>query len=263
MKDALQDIKLKDGRAVYYFRFLPWDTQFFNQKSYFLDVSKSLMMPSNKIRKKFKNRLRNSFVTAKVDTSCGSKTLGFLNSLGFKYIDTEVILRYVKLENHRRQACILKNNDKSPLSIKIIEAKNTYGLSYAELGSSFRYTRFHQDERIPKKQADLLWINYIRNYRVSAKRHLFIAKVKNKTVGAVAVEEDKKNKRLLLTFVAVIEGYRGKKIGSALLRPIFEKFQNHDIFVETQLKNKGALRFYKKNGFSILEEVKTILHRWG
>lgn len=64
--------------------------------------------------------------------------------------------------------------------------------------------------------------------------------------------------------IAVNEEYRGKNIGSKLLNAAFYSSKingNSTIEVVTQKKNRGACKFYEKNGFQI-KEITNVYHLW-
>ncbi|NQS99807.1 MAG: hypothetical protein HQ595_01885, partial [Candidatus Omnitrophica bacterium] len=179
----LRDIKLEKDGAVLYFNFLPWDSDFFAKDSFIFEPEKSKIIPSASLARAFKGKFKNTFVTAKIDKSNKNKVFDFFYSLGFKYIDTEAVLKYCHIQN--KPAARNKEEIKGLKGVKIEKVKKNENLPYADLVSAFNFSRFHKDAQIPKEKADLLWINYIKNFRPSVLNHIFIARVKNDVAGII------------------------------------------------------------------------------
>lgn len=248
-----KDIEIKAGDACYYFRYLEWDTAFFGKESYMLDPERSTLTVSAAIKGMMEETFKNSFITVKIASEYSRELLDFLQSSGFRYIDTEVTLRYSK---------VLQDKASTDGNIKIIKLEENKELPYQELGSVFSLTRFHYDVHIRSDKADLLWIQYISNYRPSPARHMFVAKFSDKTAGTILVNENKENKTAVLFFVSVLEKFRDKKVGSELIKHIVRYFDGYELTTETQIRNIKAINFYIKNDFSVLAATKTVLHRW-
>jgi|SRR5208283_988015 len=251
--DLQKDIVLEDGDARFFFRYLEWDTRFFNRDSFILDAGMSRLKPSEKIRDLIAGRLQNSFVTVKIDSGIERDMLDFFQIADFKYIDTEIVLRFNN---------ILRDRMVCQEGIELIEVRENENLPYEKLGSVYSLTRFHSDVHIPRQKADLLWINYIMNYKPSAYCHMFVAKYGGDVAGALLANETEDRKTVNLFFVSVIEHYRGKKIGSSLLDYVVRHFRGREILTGTQVKNIRALNFYISNGFTIIDATKTVMHRW-
>lgn len=248
-----RDIRLEADGAVYYFRFLKWDTAFFGRNCYVLDADNSRLLPSAKMRDMIAGKLKNSFVTLKIAAGSDNKLLAFLQTIGFVYIDTEITLKYDGE----------KAKDLTAIpGVRMLELKKNKGLPYGELGGVFRYSRFHSDTRIPKEKANLLWIDYIKGFRPSKTKRMFIAKCHNEIAGAVLANLSGDGRSASLFFVAVLKRFQGKGIGSSLLRYAAKKFGTAELTVGTQAKNVAALNTYIKNGFSVVKETKIIFHRW-
>lgn len=246
------DIILEDNETCFHFKYLDWDSVFFDKPSYLLDISKSRLMSSEVIKIDIKNKLKNSFITFKIATDIDYKIVSFLQECGFYYIDTEVTLEYVNNKS---------NKDKNIINqVQVIkETKNEY-LPYKELGKSFSLTRFHTDLNIDNTKADILWINYLKNYKLSDTKHMFSVKVENELAGVILINLD--NDVATLFFVAVIEKFRGMGIGTVLINKAIKHFKNYIIRTETQVKNIDALNFYIGNGLSKIQKTSTVLHRW-
>lgn len=248
----MQDLVIRKGKAEYYFRFLSWDTEYFGKKAYILDPVRSNMKLSPGLPALFNRALKGAFISAKIDTLCGKETVRLFQECGFKYIDTEIVLKHTGPSARTP----------SGSDIRILELRDNAGLPYKGLGSSFRFSRFHMDPNIAKNKADRLWISYIKNYRATASNHIFAAKTASGIGGVILANICDGGKKAVMSFVAVLDEYRGKGIGSRLSAYVAEKYADKDLFTETQVSNKEAVGFYINNGFRKVESVRTILHRW-
>lgn len=248
-----KDIRLEGDGALFNFKFLTWDSEFFGKNSYFLDVTSSKLAPSEKIKDLISQKLNNTFTAAKIDTGSDKKLLAFLQMSGFNYIDTEITL----MHNEK----FAKENI-SVDGAEVYEIKKNENIPYEKLGSTFIYSRFHSDMNIPKEKADLVWVNYIRNYKPSEINKMFIVKYNGEVAGSILVGLTEEKKSADLFFVSVLKKFQGKKIGSVLIRYVVEKLSKKEITVKTQVKNISSLNFYIKNGFSVIKQSEIIFHRW-
>lgn len=245
--------ELNANRSEYiYFKYLDWDSAFFGRPSFLLDVSKSNFNPSDILCSQIRKSFDGAFVTAKIDTQYDYEITYFLQKCGFYYVDTEV-----KLQNIGLPASPAYDN-----RIRISELSNEDNLPLDELGKAFSLTRFHCDPHIDEVKADELWVSYIKNFKPSESKRMFIARFGNEIAGAVIVNITKVE--VFLFFVAVIEKYRGKSIGSATIETILGGLNlSLPICTGTQAKNISAINFYIKNGFSRVVQTNTVLHYWG
>jgi GNAT superfamily N-acetyltransferase len=250
MKFFNKDIVLQDDGALYYFRYLDWDTEFFGLPSYSLDTENSTIVANPVVADSIDTQLSGAFVTAKIDTSKDYGIVDFLMQSGFQYIDTEVTLEYHGIPD----ASILRDN------IAIAKFEDNKRLPYENLGAVYSLTRFHTDPHINSEKADQLWVNYLKNYIPDNQHHIFAAIVKNEVAGVILVDVDESS--AILSFVSVRQRYQGQGIGSLLLQKVIGNFKEKCMTVGTQVKNIGALNFYIQNGFYMIRHTKTILHRW-
>lgn len=239
-------------RAKYiYFKYLEWDSSFFDKPCFLLDVSKSDFQPSDELAEEIKNSFKGAFVSAKIDTQSNYKIVYFLQKCGFYYVDTEVKLKSIGYSQMR----IYDSR------IQISELLTEDNLPFNELGKAFSLTRFHCDPHIDLDKADELWVCYIKNFKPSKNKRMFVAKFDDEVAGAVLVNIAETE--VFLFFVAIIEKYRGKNIGSAIIEKILDSFDpSFHIYTGTQAKNISALNFYIKNGFSKVAQTNTVLHYW-
>lgn len=254
----MSDLVIKDNQNSIRLRHLKWDTGFFGVRSFCLDASGlKIKRNSPEFRDKVRASLPDTFVTAKIPLNCKKGLIDFLFGTGFEFINVEITLQFAG-----KMACAPHRN----LSGIIIEkAKRVPSDAYL-LGREFCFTRFHSDKNISRRKADLVWVNYIKNFNLNSSRHLFTARAKDMTVGGIFVEKAVKGRETItrLSSVSVKRACRDKGVGTSLLKCALEWCRRNSrvILVGTQLDNVAALDFYIKNGFSKIYDTRLVLHRW-
>jgi GNAT superfamily N-acetyltransferase len=254
--NSAQDVKLRKDGVSLHFKFLEWDTNFFRKRSFMLDMENSVfryplpMGMKGLLREKFKR----CFLTAKIDNRCGKEILGLFQDMGFRYVQTELVLEF---DRQFRRLSVRKAN------IQITRLTENKGLPYGELGSAFCSSRFHSDTRISKKKADLVWVNYLKNYKPSKTALIYAALHKGKVVGVILVNLDIEKRVATLFFIAVKREFRGRNVGSMLIQSVARALNRYRCVIGTQVSNIGALNFYIKNGFSKIISTKAVFHKWG
>lgn len=255
----MKDLIINSGPNRLKLRYLKWDSDFFGLDSYLLDAGDSnVSRPCDEFENIAKREMGRSFIAAKIPHAAGDLT-ALLFNLGFNYINTEITLRYDGQDISNESVI----TDTGRISL---EKTDSLPEGVHDLGKEFAFSRFHSDKNIAKDKADLLWVSYIKNFRPSRDRHLFIAKYGAETIGSVFVcQEESNGKRISNLFlVSLKEQYRGKEIGSAMIRYAADwcARESDIVVVETMLNNLRAVNFYLKNGFSRIIDSKLILHRW-
>lgn len=230
------------------FRFLEWDTNFFGKPSYLVDFSNSSPIQDSSIHLFIKEKFQNAFITAKIGSQLEQFWLDSLQKSGFYYLTTEI-----KLEK-------IQHFEYSDSEYVVTELHENLGLPYDELGKTFSKTRFHLDSNIGKEKADALWTSYIKNYKPTGSKRIFAAFSGGTVAGTILVNLDEKE--ALFFYVAVLDKFRGKDVGSVMINSISKKFLEFNITTGTQVNNIGALNFYIKNGFTRIKNTFTVMHRW-
>lgn len=244
-----KDIILSSNNSKLYFKYLDWDSKFFNKKSYLIDFSRSKNLKKSKnLRKLIKENFKDSFVSMKIPTN-KVELISFFQECGFKFIDEEVILKNSKIGNKIDRADLVFREEKRELNF-----------NFKELSSVFQFSRFHNDSKIKNRKADLLWEEHFNNFKISKNNRAFVVEKSNEVAGTVLVKIDGNSATLFI--VSVKEKFRNKNIGSYLISNTIQSLENYEIFTETQVKNIEALNFYIKNGFTKIERTLTVMHRW-
>ena len=239
---------MRDRVEFIYMQYLDWDSKFFSKKSYNLDISKSNFNPNKNFIESFENDFSDSFISIKLDTNYDYEYVKFLQECDFKYIDTEV-------ELNLNNKVVYQDDDR----IDIQRIGENFDLPYEELGSSFSLTRFHTDPNIDNSKADLLWIEYLKNYIPSKNKYIYVAKMEGECVGVILVNMF--NKVANISYIAVMKEYRSFGVGKKLIQRIISDYGDFEIKTETQVKNIKALNFYIQNGFMI-SNTYSVFHRW-
>lgn len=255
----MRDLIIKYKNNILKFKFLEWDTKFFGKSSYILDTGNTNIMNDTLSLRKYilRNLPNNSFITARIPNSTAHNPIDLFLYLGFKYIDTSVML-YIekdKINNYK----VPFNNLNS--EVKIFKLDINCRLPYYALGTTFYLTRFHRDTNIGVDKASQLWIEYVKNFTPDSHKHIFVAKLNKKISGIILLKEEEKTAEIC--FVSVVKDFQNKGIGSILIKEVIEWVlkRNSVIVAGTQSVNVNALNFYIKNGF-LIKESHIAMHRW-
>ena len=249
----MPDVVVEADGGRLHFRHLEWDTAFFGRPSYILDPDRSSMRASALLGAAASKALRGAFATVRVDSAADPAPLLMLQSNGFYYVDTSVTLR---LDPNAGLPALPDD-----LTVRVEELVENRNLPYQELGSVFTMTRFHFDPHVGKERADKLWVEYLRNFRLSASARLFAAYCDESVAGAMTVVG--RGESMALSFVSVLDAHRGRHVGARILRAIGAACGSRELLTETQIRNVAALNFYVRNGFRQVRASRTVLHFWG
>lgn len=99
------------------------------------------------------------------------------------------------------------------------------------------------------KEKDLIDIKNKENY--------YIFKVHDNTriYGFMVTKKQDQNNNLHIMSISILPKYRGNNLGSNMIHKLKEMFPYYTITLYVQTQNNRAIRFYKKNGFIILNEL--------
>ncbi len=261
IKSSDRDILIKDEKSSIYFKHLEWDTDFFARPCFFFDAGRTLFkghfVSKHVASKHIISALEGSFTTAKIDTSMPHALVETFEDAGFRYILTEVTLEFFgRPADKNSEGADYKHDD-----VEIRKLDSVESLPFEDFGRSYSLTRFHIDNRVGFEKAQLLWVEYIRNYKPGARNHIFAAFINGEAAGVILANDN--DDHIALFFVSVVEKFRGLKIGSKLIKEVTKFFNGRKILTGTQTNNVKALNFYISNGFTRVESTKTIMHKWG
>ena len=161
---------------------------------------------------------------------------------GFRVVDTNIQLKYTG-ESIRR------NSDKA-INFRFAKAEDEEEVSEIAR-KTFRYSRFHLDNKIPNKIADDLKSDWARNFFHNKRgEHMIIAECEGEIAGFAQLLV--RNQKLIIDLIAVKKNFQGKGIGVQMLLHILDLFSvKYSIVVGTQVANIASLRLYQKVGFHI------------
>jgi ribosomal protein S18 acetylase RimI-like enzyme len=171
-----------------------------------------------------------------------------LVDFGFYLIDTNVIFKKKIKINDLKD---IKNDDLLIRFACIKDKEETTKLS----SESFIYSRFHQDEKIPNKIANIIKFRWIENF-FNGKRgdDLIIATFDDKVTGFILLIIDKINRNITIDLIAVHKDFRGKNIAKNMIRFLENNFNDYNnIIVGTQIVNIPSINLYESCGFQIDE----------
>lgn len=125
------------------------------------------------------------------------------------------------------------------------------------------YSRFRTDSNFRKDDFFRMYEIWINKSLESNQRFVLVRHVNNELKGFVTVDfTDAKNAAIGL--IAVDQASQGLGVGSELMKQaenLAAKFERRFLKVSTQLENVQASAFYKKNGYSLINQ-EYIYHFW-
>lgn len=130
--------------------------------------------------------------------------------------------------------------------------------------TSFRWSRFHVDPKIPAKVANLVKRRWIENY-FSGRRGVgvYSAEIGGEVAGFLAVMEtvNAERRAAVIDLIAVAPRWQGRGVGAALVETFVTDWRERvaELSVGTQAANIQSLRFYESMGFRIAE-TNYVLH---
>lgn len=248
----------KEGKFV--FNFQKWDNDFFKVPAYLLDIEKSnpvsLENYYDEIKNKMETFLPKGFITAKIPHNWDISAPSLFQDCDFKFILTELVLKHSK----SKKVPSVSND------VSIEHVTSGENVDFSNLGKYLTLSRFHQDRRIEKGKADLLWNNFLKNLKISENENaVIVAKKDQAVIGCVVIMFQNILKKRYANFfiVSVDEAFHGIGIGTLLMEYCIGYCRDicDEIIVETQSNNIPALNFYLKNGFTAIHNTRTIFHR--
>lgn len=128
-----------------------------------------------------------------------------------------------------------------------------------QLGTIFRYSRFHSDPKISRDQADGLWQKSILDQCEGFADEVVILYDNAEPIAFVSCKDDELSSEVFpekvrsFFLVGVSPKHQGRGAGRTLMHAALERSlaQTTLIQVETQSRNEGGLALYQKSGFRI------------
>lgn len=181
-----------------------------------------------------------------------------LNSFNGKKVDTKIIFRW--------NAPSEKSEDFSlPQGI---EEYNS-GILTEELESlayeSGAFSRYRIDQNFTTREFRNLYLTWIKkSLKGELADKVLVSKINDSIAGFITVKFNHNRNSANIGLLAINEKYRGLGLGKKLIlaaKNVCLETKSTYLEVPTQKENKTACIFYKKNGFSISEEI-SVFHFW-
>ena len=184
---------------------------------------------------------------------------GLLEDLGFRLITCNVLLSRQLRE---------KENDTGALRIRRAAVADLQSLKSLARSGFSKGTRFHLDPLIPRDKATDLHVLWIENLLKDRRAQVLCADTGSGVAGFAACETRREtgaiDKRTgYITLIAVDPDYRGRGVGSDLVRAALGDFGKRvpTVTVDTESVNYAALGLYQRSGFSI-KGSRYVFHKW-
>jgi len=189
-----------------------------------------------------------------------------VSDLDLIYVHSQVLLEKSNIPLYDKKVTFEKNisltskkNDYS--SVVKYDGKLTPELIDLSIASG-TYSRFKLDPKLSNRFEEFftLWIRNSLNGKLADSVYTYLEE--NKIIGFISLK--KKDSFYQIGLIATSHLHRGLGIGTALLQKAEEIAKSEKItkiIVVTQLDNKIACNFYKKNGYQI-KSTEYIYHHW-
>lgn len=180
------------------------------------------------------------FIDAKAPVE-GLSSVKHLEDLGFRLIDTNVQLI-------RQPAPINIENVVSRFAVEFDDK------AVRELArSSFTQSRFHLDQKIPRKIADRVKSEWAGNYFLNKRGEwMVVSEINGVIVGFLQLLK-KNDSTIVIDLIAVASGHQGKGIGKSMISFAIQNCLKviPTVIVGTQIANTNSLKTYNNLGFRI------------
>ena len=200
----------KDNPGFGQIALIPWDIETFGfgVADYKIEYSKDCPSKNQQIAEKIQKWAKDNnveLVGTTADAADISK-ISFIQSLGFRYIDTTISLRYKNV-----QKLEFPSSD-----FEVLPADESTLEGIVEIcGISFSSGRYYADIRFPKQLADKRYQDWVRrSFSQESSQELFVTKVNEKVCGFMILEA--KGTEGWLHLAAVLPKWQGKHMGLAV-----------------------------------------------
>ena len=180
----------------------------------------------------------NCFIDAKASVEDLS-SVKHLEDLGFRLIDTNVQLvrksEPIKIQNYGSRFAN-ESDEKSVCKVA---------------GSSFTQSRFHLDQKIPRKIADKVKSEWAGNFFQKKRGDwMVVSEIDGNVVGFLQLLK-KNEATIVIDLIAVAPGHQGMGIGKSMISFAINNCLegNPKVIVGTQIANTNSLKTYNNLGF--------------
>jgi len=247
----------KDNPTFGQIALIPWDIETFGfgVADYKFDYSQNLTSHNRVISEKIElwakqNNIELIGTTAEANDY---SKIAFIQSLGFMYIDTTILVNYPNVQQSQYP--------KSNLVITPAIAEQLDEIVQIS-GDVFETGRYHSDYSFPKKLADKRYQDWVkRAFHKENQQELFVLQKDNQICAFLVIEIKEKEGRLHLNAVSC--DFQGKGIGLESIASMLFYFKNKGVEKATtkiSVSNTRALNLHSKLGAQF--ENPQILFHW-
>tara|TARA_B100001971_G_C18157281_1_gene519301 strand:+ start:113 stop:1024 length:912 start_codon:yes stop_codon:yes gene_type:complete len=241
-------------KAIINYGISNWDTKFFGMKCSWIDlidISNDCVVIRDllELYSEFETKNNIEFSVAKINRN-QVKVIDELKIIGYKIIEETTTYYYSSLNqpiaNDDRNIRVAEKSDLENLKRIVIQTDNT---------------RFHNDKIFSKKKVDEFRKTWIINLFSDHEKKVYVYTIHDNVVGFVTVESNNKgNKEGVLKLIAVDNKYRGKGIGTSLVKTALKWFNNNCriSFITTQTSNYPSNKMYQKSGCKVAYKLVTL-----
>lgn len=235
-------------------KFNPWDSEFFGIKAADIKVPEYLNAKPGLFRNSLRRSLEESwsrkygYLVLTIKGRPDPSVEKVLEEEGFSLCDVSVDL---SRESPERLTQSPPRHD-----IKIAVPQDVLLLRDI-VRSSFTRSRLYSIPGISRQRVNEYHMKWVRNLVSGDNSYAAISSNTGKTEGFVAFSLEPESRCGRIVLIAVDPSARGKGVGSSLMGIFFSycrRYGIEDLFVKTQKDNEGAVRFYRRHGFTIFEE---------
>ncbi len=247
----------KDNPALGQIATIPWDIETFGfgVADYKFDYSQNPTSHNRVISKKIEQWAKQNNIELIGTTAEANdySQIAFIQSLGFRYIDTTILVKYPNIQQSQYP--------KSNLVIAPAIAEQLDEI--VQISSDvFETGRYHSDKSFPKKLADKRYRDWVkRAFHKENQQELFVLQKNNQICAFLVIEIKGKEGRLHLN--AVSRNFQGKGIGSDSIALMLSYYKNNGVenaITKVSVSNTRALNLHSKLGAQF--ENSQILFHW-
>jgi ribosomal protein S18 acetylase RimI-like enzyme len=229
---------------------LPWDSSFFNSTVARVTIEMSDEVDYKNIQELVEKE-QVDLLYIFVD-SINWRWVYKLNTVFIKPINTKVIYQ-AKIDTRHLP---LNSDSNKFIKIEVLKSTAISKEAFAEIAElslqAGSFSRFKLDEKISNEYFERLYQQWVLKIIHSSEGKLYVAKElkSEKIVGFIAGSFSLSQFKIEL--VAVADEFRNQKIASSLISQVVHDAKLYRvgvIFVETQLENIAACKFYESNDF--------------
>lgn len=230
----------KNSHTIPQLKLDTWLSKILKKNVYSCDVNDALIQECDTISflKQYEKPL---FVFSKVG-STRTRAMFFLERSGFYLVDANVQFKKdVLTHKETKMTCEVCFSSPEDENAVVNIAKH-----------NFIYSRFHLDPFIAKEDADLIKMEWVRNFYLGYRgTSMIVARNRNSIMGFLQLIQNREN--LTIDLIAVDKSFQGKGVAKSMIFFAEKNIANvKHIYVGTQISNIPSIRLYETLGFKLM-----------